>query len=66
MSKSSDADAAMASIKAWWFSSGAISESGLKELHDWINFWHFRYNQWGLHISQVNEICSFVLNGLLS
>jgi hypothetical protein len=37
----SDADAAMASIKAWWFSSGAILESGLKELHDWINFWHF-------------------------
>jgi hypothetical protein len=64
----SDADAAMASIKAWWFSSRAVSESGLKELHDWINFWHFRYNQWGSHISQVRvrEISSSVPNGLLS
>jgi hypothetical protein len=25
-----DANAAMASIKAWWFSSGAVSEDGLK------------------------------------
>ena len=36
-----DADTPMEAIKAWWYSSGGISESGLKELVDWINFWHF-------------------------
>ena len=44
---------AMASIKAWWFSSGACSESSLKELTSWLNFWHFRYEQWGSHMSEV-------------
>jgi hypothetical protein len=29
-----DADAAMAAIKAWWFSSGAVLEAGVKELTD--------------------------------
>ena len=48
-----DADLAMASIKAWWFSSGACSESALKELSSWLDFWHFRYDQWGSHISEV-------------
>ena len=48
-----DADLAMASIKEWWFSSGACSESALKELLSWLDFWHFRYDQWGLHISEV-------------
>jgi hypothetical protein len=33
-----EADSKLASIKAWWFSTGAISESGLKELTNWINF----------------------------
>ena len=33
-----DADATMASIKAWWFSSRTVSKLGLKELHDWISF----------------------------
>jgi hypothetical protein len=37
----SDANAAMASIKAWRFSSGSVSEAGLKE-------------QWGSHISHVS------------
>jgi hypothetical protein len=49
-----DANASLAAIKAWWFSSGAASEMGLKELTNWINFWHFRYEQWGSHISQVS------------
>jgi hypothetical protein len=49
-----DANAAIASIKAWWFSFGAVSEDGLKELTNWIDFWHFRFEQWGSHISQVN------------
>jgi hypothetical protein len=45
------ADSKLASIKAWWFLSGAISESGLKELTNWIDFWHFRSEQWDSHIS---------------
>ena len=48
-----DADLAMVSIKAWWFSSGACSESALKELSSWVDFWHFRYDQWGSYISEV-------------
>ena len=48
-----DADLAMALIKAWWFSSGACSECALKELLSWLDFWHFCYDQWGSHISEV-------------
>ena len=48
-----DADIAMEAIKAWWYSFGGISESALKELVDWINFWHFRFHQWGSFISEV-------------
>ena len=48
-----DADSAMAAIKAWWFSSGAYSESAMKDLTSWLDFWHFRYEQWGSHISEV-------------
>ena len=48
-----DADLALAALKAWWFSSGACSESSLKELTSWIDFWHFCYEQWGFHISKV-------------
>ena len=36
-----DADTAMEAIKAWWYSSGGVPESQLKELIGWINFWHF-------------------------
>ena len=43
-----EADSAMEAIRVWWFSSSAVSESGLKELNDWLNFWHFRFHQWGL------------------
>jgi hypothetical protein len=50
----SDANAAMASIKAWRFSSGSVSEAGLKELNNWMDFWHFRFKQWGSHISHVS------------
>ena len=48
-----DADLAMASIKVWWFSSGACSESALKELSSGLDFWYFPYDQWGSHISKV-------------
>ena len=48
-----DAELALAALKAWWFSSGACSESSLKELTSWIDFWHFRFEQWRSHISEV-------------
>ena len=48
-----DADLALVALKAWWFSLGACLESSLKELMSWIDFWHFRYEQWGSHISEV-------------
>jgi hypothetical protein len=38
-----DANIAMAVIKAWWFFLGTASEADVKELNDWINFWHFCY-----------------------
>ena len=48
-----DANIAMASIKAWWYSSSACLEDALKELTSWLNFWHFRYEQWRSHMSKV-------------
>ena len=32
------ADSAMEAIWAWWYSSGGVSESGLKEMNDWLSF----------------------------
>jgi hypothetical protein len=34
-------------IRAWWLSSGAVSEEGIRDLDTWLAFWHFRYRQWG-------------------
>ena len=48
-----DADLAMLAIKAWWFLSGACSKTRLKDLTSWLDFWHFRYEQWRSHISEV-------------
>ena len=48
-----DADLALAALKTWWFLSEACLESSLKELMFWIDFWHFYYEQWGSHISEV-------------
>ena len=47
------ADTAMEVIKAWWYSSGGVSETGLKEMNDWLNFWHFWFHQWGSFTSEV-------------
>ena len=33
-----DANLVLAVLKAWWFLSGACSESSLKELTSWIDF----------------------------
>ena len=46
-------DSALEAIKAWWYSSGGVSESGLKEMSDWLSFWHFRFHQWGAFASEV-------------
>ena len=48
-----DDDSVMVAIKTWWFSSGACFESAMKDLTSWLDFWHFRYEQWGSHISEV-------------
>ena len=48
------ADSAMEAIKAWWYSSGGVSESSLKEMNDWLSFWHFRFHQWGAFTSEVS------------
>lgn len=62
----SDANTALAAIKAWWFSFGAVAKSSLKELHNLINFWHFRYHQWDSHISKVwVETLSFAISSNL-
>ena len=45
-----DVDLAVASIKAWWFSSGMCSKSVVKELTSWLDFWHFCYKQWGCQV----------------
>ena len=47
------ANLAVASIKAWWFSSGVCLESVVKELISWPHFWHFCYEQWRSHMSEV-------------
>ena len=38
-------DSAMEAIRAWWYSSRGMSESGLKEMNDWLSSWHFRFHQ---------------------
>ena len=42
-----EAETCYLAIKAWWSSSGATSESGLRHLELWLAFWHFCYRQWG-------------------
>ena len=38
------ADVAKEAIRSWWYYSGEVLESGLKEMNDWLNFWHFRFH----------------------
>ena len=42
-----EAETRYLAIRAWWSSSEATSEIGLKHLELWLAFWHFRYRQWG-------------------
>ena len=48
------ADSAMEAIKASWYSSRGVSKSGLKEMNDWLSFWHFRFHQWRAFTSEVS------------
>ena len=47
-------------IRDMWLSSGAAIEDGVRQLDDWLGFWHFRYRQWGgffdLVISQIDAV----------
>ena len=47
------ADTVVEAIKAWWYSSSGVSEIGLKEMNDWLNFWHFLFHQWGSFTSEI-------------
>jgi hypothetical protein len=44
----------------WWLSSGAATEDGLRELDDWLGFWHFRFRQWGGFYELVRVDCLFI------
>ena len=41
-------------IRSWWFSSGAATKEGILGFLEWLAFWHFRYRQWGGHMSLVS------------
>jgi hypothetical protein len=41
-------------IRSWWLSSRAASEEGILGLSEWLEFWHFRYRQWGGHMLLVS------------
>ena len=56
-----DANTAMEAIKAWWYSSGGVLEGGLKELNYWMNFWHFRFYQWGSFALEVYFLNLFIV-----
>lgn len=59
-------------IRAWWLSSGAMTEEGLRRLELWLSFWHFRYRQWGGFMGLVsfsnfstsiwNSVCYFFMS----
>lgn len=34
-------------IQAWWLSSRVTIEDGMYILSTWLEFWHYRYRQWG-------------------
>ncbi len=48
-----EADKMYLEIKAWWYSSTAASKPAIRELRDWLAFWHFRYHQWGGFMEMV-------------
>jgi hypothetical protein len=45
-------------IRAWWLSSGAMTEQGLSRLELWLAFWHFHYRQWSGFMRLVS--CLFI------
>ena len=49
-----DAEIKFVVIRYWWLSSGAASEEDIIGLSEWLEFWHFRYRQWGGHMLLVS------------
>ena len=49
-----EADKMYLELRAWWYSSGAASEDSIRQLEDWLAFWHFRYRQWGGFMETVS------------
>jgi hypothetical protein len=48
-------------IRAWWLSSRAASEEGIRDLDTWLAFWHFWYRQWGgfMQLVSTHPECVF-------
>ena len=49
-----DAETKYHVIRSWWLSSGAASKEDILGLSEWLDFWHFRYRQWGGHMLFVS------------
>ena len=49
-------------IRAWWSSSEATSEIGLKHLELWLAFWHFDYRQWSgfMELVSIDQFTFFL------
>jgi len=43
-------------IKDWWLSSKTDSKDSLQKLDDWLDFWHFQYQQWGGFLELVKNM----------
>jgi hypothetical protein len=61
-----DAQSMFVTIWALWYSNGATTKKGLRELNDWLGFWHFCFQQWGESMKEVNlfglqnSLCAFL------
>ena len=41
-------------IRAWWQSCGAVDDAALKQLDQWLAFWHYHYRQWEASMQMVS------------
>ena len=51
---SAEAEVRYLAIRAWWQSCGAVDDAALKQLDQWLAFWHYRYRQWGESMQMVS------------
>ena len=56
-----EADSQYATIKAWWSSARAATDSDIHYLNTWLVWWHFRYKNWGNCMRQVSGRVHFLL-----